>query len=263
VTKLQGGDRFQYQSVVDHYRYRPDYPPAIYDKLFSFVSEDSCVLDIGCGPGKLSYPLAKHVAQVDAVDLSETMIEAARAVPGDDSNIHWIAGDMHTVELGPSYDLVVAGASIHWMDLDRLFSMLAPRMSERGRIAFVAGDAAVNHPWGREELELMKQVQLAVNDERPPWVDTVQFPAPPLTSVVGHPLFEREDALTVASPNRCTVDDYIGVFFSRQSFALDCMSDDVANRFREGMRELLSLYAIDGEVEFDVESIVEWGRLLQ
>ena len=53
---LQAGDRFQYQSVVDRYYFRPEYPQAIYDKLFSFLQPTSAVLDLGCGPGKLSYP---------------------------------------------------------------------------------------------------------------------------------------------------------------------------------------------------------------
>jgi hypothetical protein len=48
---LQQGDRFQYQSVVDRYHLRPDYPAEIYRKLSSFVDSKSRVLDLGCGPG--------------------------------------------------------------------------------------------------------------------------------------------------------------------------------------------------------------------
>lgn len=128
---LYKGDRFQYQSVVDHYRLRPDYAPAIYTKLFSLIDRDSRVLDLGCGPGKLSYPLARHAARVDAVDLSPAMIHAAKARPEDDDNIIWITGDPLAIQLSTSYDLMVAGASVHWMDLDRLFPTLVPLRQQR------------------------------------------------------------------------------------------------------------------------------------
>jgi len=259
---LKGGDRFRYQSVVDHYRFRPAYAPAIYDKLFSLVSADSLVLDIGCGPGKLAYPVARKVARVDAVDLSASMIEAARADPRDDTNINWIVGDAHVVDLDIGYDLMMAGASIHWMNLDSLFPILAPLLSDAGHVAFAEGDGAVEQPWGSEELALMKAVQLEINDERPEWVDRARFPVPQKTSLVDHPMFRREDFIVARHEVSQSIEEYIGVFFSRQSFALDCMPVEVAERFERDMRELLAPYAVDDRIAYQVESILEVGKLV-
>jgi len=259
---FKGGDRFQYQSVVDHYRFRPAYAPAIYEKLFSLVSPDSLVLDIGCGPGKLAYPLSRRVARVDAVDLSASMIDAARADPRDDTNINWIVGDIHVVDLDIGYDLMMAGASIHWMNLDSLFPILAPLLSGDGHVAFAEGDRAVEQPWGGGELALMKAVQLEINDERPEWVDRARFPTPQQTSLVEHPLFRREDFIVARHEVHQSIEDYIGVFFSRQSFALDCMPVEVAERFKRDMRELLAPYAVDGRLAYQVETVLEVGTLV-
>ena len=258
---LQRGDRFQYQSVVDHYRYRPAYAPAVYETLYSLVDPRSIVLDIGCGPGKLSRPIAQRVARVDAVDLSPAMIAAAKTGSEDDGNINWIVGDVHTAALDSGYDLIMAGASIHWMDWDRLFPFLALRQSEGGHVAFTEGDGAMDQPWGHEELALMKQVQLEINEERPEWVDTARFPAPSKASLVDHPLFAKQQTTIDRYTVTQSVEDYINVFFSRAAFALDCMPVDVADRFRKDMGALLASYAIDGRIEYEVESIIEVGRL--
>lgn len=258
---LQKGDRFQYQSVVDHYHFRPEYPSAIYQHLFSLVSDESIVLDIGCGPGKLSYPLSLQVSRVDAVDLSPAMIESARADVRDDSRINWIVGDISTVDLDVGYDLIVAGASIHWMNLDSLFPLLAGLQSDSGHVAFLNGDAAVDQPWGAEELEIMKRVQLAVNDERPPWVDVATFPPAPTRHVVEHELFESQPLVVARETVRSTIEAYINVFFSRQSFAIDCMPPLVLETFRSEMTALLASHADGDEIEYEIATYLEWGRL--
>lgn len=258
---LQGGDRFQYQSVVDRYHLRPEYPPAIYEQLLSFLEPTSAVLDVGCGPGKLSYPLSEVAERVDAVDLSAAMIELARADSRDDTRIHWIVGDAHTVDLGTDYDLIVAGSSIHWMNWDELFPLLAPLSSDRGVVAFLEGDGAKDQPWGNAELEAMKATQIAINDERPAWVDRARFPEPVKRALVRHPWFDRQDSLLVTHRVQRSVEDYIEINFSRQSFALDAMTEAAANRYRRDLRDILAEHAIDGTLTYDVRSIMEWGRL--
>lgn len=220
------------------------------------------VLDIGCGPGKLAYLLAPHVDWVDAVDLSAPMIEAARGDHRDDSNIRWIVSDIHKARLAKRYDLMVAGASIHWMDLDHLFLELAGRLAEGGRIAFADGDGAVNPPWGFEELELMKEVQIEISEERPPWVDQVRYPQRVKETIVEHPLFHKLTG-AVLGPVAVSrsIDDYIEIMFSRQSFAEDCMPPAVANGFREDMRQLLEQHSEDGMVSYEIFTSVEIGTL--
>jgi SAM-dependent methyltransferase len=209
----------------------------------------------------VSYPLSTKVARVDAIDLSPAMIERARADTRDDMRIRWIVGDAHSVELEPAYDLIIAGASIHWMDWDRLFPRLAPVLSARAAVAFLEGDGAVNQPWGHDELELMKATQISISAERPAWVDQARFPAPIKESLVVHPWFQRRGGLTMLHGTRKSVDDYIEIFFSRQSFALDTMSEAAANEYRRSLRANLQPYALHDEQTYDVAVTLEWGRL--
>jgi SAM-dependent methyltransferase len=49
-------------------------------------------LDFGCGPGRLTRALAAHFGHVVGIDISERMIETARALNGDVGNCRFEAG---------------------------------------------------------------------------------------------------------------------------------------------------------------------------
>src|SRR5579859_1761413 len=104
---------FQDESVVAAYRYRPTYPP----ELFSFLSQlipstgsPRRVLDAGCGTGFVARPLAPLVDQVDAIDVSDAMIQAAKLLPGGDyPTIRWITAPIETAPLQHDYALDIIG----------------------------------------------------------------------------------------------------------------------------------------------------------
>lgn len=64
-----------------------------------FLSADSAVLDIGCGPGDLTVAIAGTVATVNAIDTSPQMVELAKATAGSAGvdNIRFEVGDLATV----------------------------------------------------------------------------------------------------------------------------------------------------------------------
>jgi ArsR family transcriptional regulator len=65
------------------------------------------VLDLACGDGVLSEMLAGHARSITAVDLSPTLIAAARGRLKSYSNVRLLEADMHALPLGAkSFDLV-------------------------------------------------------------------------------------------------------------------------------------------------------------
>jgi tRNA/tmRNA/rRNA uracil-C5-methylase (TrmA/RlmC/RlmD family) len=57
--------------------FRPQYPQALYDVIYSHVDEFDTVWDCGCGNGQASIILAEKFKHVIATDLSATQIEQA------------------------------------------------------------------------------------------------------------------------------------------------------------------------------------------
>jgi ubiquinone/menaquinone biosynthesis C-methylase UbiE len=97
------------------------------------LDESSRVLDLGCGAGQITIPLAAHAGEIVGMDPNEEMLREARkqAEQADRENIEWIVGSDSAVddELG-TFELTTMGRSFHWMNqeatLCRLYSMTEP-----------------------------------------------------------------------------------------------------------------------------------------
>lgn len=64
-------------------------------------------LEIGCGPGTWTPLLAARAARVDAIDLSTSMLDQARAAVTD-ANVHFIQADAARFRPDAAYDLVMS-----------------------------------------------------------------------------------------------------------------------------------------------------------
>ncbi|WP_081809171.1 class I SAM-dependent methyltransferase [Mycobacterium sp. URHB0044] len=111
-----------------HYaRYRPGYPQAFVDDLVRQFRLDGTgrLLDLGCGTGQLTLPLAQHVADAVGIDPEPGMlVEAAgQAQARGVTNVTWTHGSSAdlSVELG-RFRLVTMGRSFHWMDRERVLA---------------------------------------------------------------------------------------------------------------------------------------------
>lgn len=93
------------------------------EETIQFLKKDlkakSKILDIACGTGNYSIPLAKAGHQVDAIDLDETMIQQAKE-KAQELDVHFTVGDMTKIKEqlhGSFYDFIFCiGNSIVHLD---------------------------------------------------------------------------------------------------------------------------------------------------
>ena len=71
--------------------------------------EPTSVLDAGCGTGRVAIELARRGVDVVGVDIDPPMLESAREKAPD---LHWVAADLRTVDLGRSFDVVAAPGNV-------------------------------------------------------------------------------------------------------------------------------------------------------
>ena len=117
---------FASEDVAVSYHGRQPYPAALYETLLAMVPRRQRALDLGTGPGKIARVLADHFGEVVAVDPSAPMLAVGRADDaGRHPNITWVHGRAEDYEDAERFELVTAGASVHWFDLEALFPKLA------------------------------------------------------------------------------------------------------------------------------------------
>jgi SAM-dependent methyltransferase len=128
--------------TAGYYQFRAPYAPAALDFIAEAFGLDGTarVLDLGCGPGTLSIPLAARASEVIAVDPEIAMLDEARraAQAAGAGNIRWIQGRAEDLppDLGP-VRLAVLGQSFHWMDRDGVLCLLAGVVEDGGGLAVV------------------------------------------------------------------------------------------------------------------------------
>jgi len=102
---------------------------AVLDRLE--LRGDETVLDAGCGSGRLTEQLIERVprGKVIAVDVSESMVAAARERLGPDADVRRM--DLLELEVGEPVDAIFSTATFHWIsDHDALFRGLYRALSD-------------------------------------------------------------------------------------------------------------------------------------
>jgi SAM-dependent methyltransferase len=141
--------RTLFDSIAGLYeRTRPGYP----DELVDFVvttaglGRGSAVLEIGCGTGQLTRPLARRGLGVTAIDLSPSMVEAARRrAPG----ATYAVTSFEDLD-GPdeSFALIAAGSAFHWIDPEVRFAKAARLLRPGGWLALLGVGERYDSPVG-------------------------------------------------------------------------------------------------------------------
>lgn len=129
-------------SAPFYVRGRVAYPSTLVDVLVEELGLDGAgrMLDVGCGPGSLTTPMAFHFEEVVGVDPDPGMLaEAARVARcAGLHNITWVQarGEELSTDQG-SFRVATLAQSFHWMDRPKVAGLLRSLLIGDGAIAFV------------------------------------------------------------------------------------------------------------------------------
>jgi SAM-dependent methyltransferase len=243
------GAQFQDAAIVKAYKHREPYP---YD-TFSILHRLACtsapvVADIGCGPGDLTLGLSKFASRVDAVDLSEEMINEAKRSSANIGNINWLCGPAENAPLQGPYDLITAADSIHWMEWDVLFRNI--RMWLRPEKFFcVVGRWYEKKDWWDSDFQSLINTHSTNKD----------FKKYDIVEELGKSGYVKIVASekTPSVPFTQSVDELIEAFHSRNGFSRDRMGS-TANLFDRDARAHLNRFAVNGELNLFSAAQVTW-----
>lgn len=125
-------DRFSRQSKT-YQKFRPHYPQAIYDHVFSHCHNFDLAWDLGTGNGQVAGVLAERFSCVIANDISAAQLEEAV----QKSNITYLHG--RAEEITPAtgtIDLICIAQAIHWLDIPSLTGQVTRSLKAGGVFAY-------------------------------------------------------------------------------------------------------------------------------
>lgn len=124
-------DNFSIQSS-DYATYRPTYPKALYDYIFSFIKHTNSAWDCGTGNGQVAQELAKRFTNVQATDISENQLKNALNMP----NITYqLAAAEEPIFREGQFDLITVAQAIHWFNFESFYQQAKVTLKPGGVLA--------------------------------------------------------------------------------------------------------------------------------
>jgi SAM-dependent methyltransferase len=134
--------RTTFEQVPELYdRARPNYPPQIFDDLAALAQlpAKARLVEIGCGTGQATLPLAERGYAITCVELGEQLAAVARRKLASFPSIEVLHENFETWEPARSeFDAIVAFSAFHWLASDLRYTKTADLLREHGKLAFVS-----------------------------------------------------------------------------------------------------------------------------
>jgi SAM-dependent methyltransferase len=124
----------------DYDRYRVPYPQEVVDTVVavSQLHNGSSVLEIGCGTGQLSVPLAKLGVDLTAVELGAHLAARARRNLKQFPNAEVEVSSFEQWPLpSKKFDAVLSASAFHWLDPAIRFAKSAEALRPRGALTIL------------------------------------------------------------------------------------------------------------------------------
>lgn len=116
-------------------KYRPTYPQALFEYIFSLVAHKEHAWDCGTGNGQVAFELAKQFKTVEATDISQNQMNNAAAWP----NITYSLQPAEKTNFPDGhFDLVTVAQAIHWFQFEAFYKEVK-RTTKKNAILSVIG----------------------------------------------------------------------------------------------------------------------------
>ena len=161
--------RTTFEQVPELYdRARPTYPGEIFDDLVALAEfpKAARVVEIGCGTGKATIPLAERGYRITCVELGQQLAAVARRNLSRFPTVEVINANFETWQPPHAdFDAVVAFTAFHWIDPTLRYEKAASVLRERGMLGVVATRHVLPADGDDFFLEVQRDYEAVVPDD--------------------------------------------------------------------------------------------------
>jgi SAM-dependent methyltransferase len=132
--------RRTFDRAAAHYEAaRPAYPEELLEALVDAtgISGDARLLEVGCGPGTATVPLAECGYDITALELGQELATAAATRLAPYPSVHVVCESFEAWRSpGAAFDLILAATSWHWVDPAIRYQRAHELLKPGGHLAF-------------------------------------------------------------------------------------------------------------------------------
>jgi len=250
-----------FETIAERYHAaRPEYPDELFDELIAAadVPAGARLLEVGCGTGKATIPLAERGYEITALELGPQLAETARSNLAGYHSVKVVQQAFETWQPPDSqrFDLVYSATAWHWIDpavgYERAWQALRPG----GHLAIWGATHVVPADDGDPFFRQIQDVYDEIGEGLPPGA---VFPMPGSlptfrAAIEGSGLFAVELTKEFIWSRRYSAEDYIALLGTFSGHI--AMADWQRDRLYGEVRRRLAVRP-DGGV------LRHWGAALQ
>jgi len=241
-----------FKGTAQYYaQYRRPYSKQLFEDIVSYyrLGGKGRLLDLGCGTGELTIPLASHFQNAIGLDPSSDMLAVAKSKADEQRvlNITWTQGKAEDLDemYGPLH-LTIAADSFHWMNQALVFEKVYG-LTEKGGGMAIIGDASTAYDEDKAEDWKAKRKEVISNylgEDRRAGDHLYKDFIPeerPFKELIAESAFRTFDLKVYPYTTERTIDEMIGFLYST-SYAAKRLFGEHADEFEHELRhELLQL----------------------
>ena len=117
---------------------RPSYPDALFEDILAYsnLQDTSQILEVGCGTGQATLPLARRGFTIDCIELGPQLTALASDNLKDFPQVSVTCANFETISLpSSSYNLLLSATAFHWIDPNIRFRKAHQLLKPGGAIA--------------------------------------------------------------------------------------------------------------------------------
>lgn len=156
ATRMGNEKHFDENGVM-YDKYRPTYVAELYSDIINYTSitENSNILEIGCGTGNATLPFIKTGAKVTAVELGENLTDYTKDKFSEYDNFNIINARFEDYKTDEKYDLIFAATAFHWIKPEYAYSRCKDLLTPYGVLATFWNTPRIS----RHNAELYSEIQ--------------------------------------------------------------------------------------------------------
>ncbi|OUL28443.1 SAM-dependent methyltransferase [Nostoc sp. T09] len=247
MTTIPTYDPTLFEGAAWYYaRYRPQYPPVLFDSLAEKFQLDGKgrLLDLGCGAGLIAIPLRDRFQEVIGLDPDADMLLEAQqqAVELGATNISWVQDRAENISPAVGkFQLVTIGRAFHWMQRELVIERIYNLLTDHGGLAIIKTHEDPwnsDHPWKTTAISVVKRWLGEQRRTGQGGKGVWQPLAVSHEEILAKSSFPRQATYEVKYEKSWTIDTYLGYLYST-AFCLPSFVGENRHKFEKDLKESL------------------------